>query len=138
MCHRRETLPLSDGGRKPRHGAFIRQDDIRPKKEALYGLFLICATNAKPVQAISVADSVRWSPWRVPSCPILHYFCSTSQLGPLPQAVGAIFQKIVDINRTGVALLIVEQNACQALRRPTVATCWPWARIATKTPARRC
>jgi branched-chain amino acid transport system ATP-binding protein len=31
--------------------------------------------------------------------------------------VGAIFQKIIDINRTGVALLIVEQNARQALQR---------------------
>jgi ABC-type branched-subunit amino acid transport system ATPase component len=30
--------------------------------------------------------------------------------------VGTIFEKIAEINQTGVALLIVEQNARQALR----------------------
>jgi ABC-type branched-subunit amino acid transport system ATPase component len=36
--------------------------------------------------------------------------------GLSPRLVGLIFEKMAEINRAGVALLIVEQNARQALR----------------------
>ena len=36
--------------------------------------------------------------------------------GLSPRLVGMVFEKIAEINQTGVALLIVEQNARQALR----------------------
>ena len=39
----------------------------------------------------------------------------TAGLSPL--LVGVMLEKIVDIHRTGVAMLIVEQNARQALQR---------------------
>ena len=58
--------------------------------------------------------------------------------GLSPMLVGGMLEKIVEIHRTGVAMLIVEQNARQALHGPTVGMSWPWGKIATRTLARRC
>ena len=58
--------------------------------------------------------------------------------GLSPMLVGVMLEKIVEINSTGVAILIVEQNARRRCSAPTVGMSWPWDKIATRTLVRRC
>lgn len=48
-------------------------------------------------------------------------------MGLAPLMVEAIFSIIEQLRSTGATILLVEQNAVQALRLPTGATCWKTA-----------
>ena len=60
-------------------------------------------------------------------------------MGLAPMIVDQIFRIIRQINETGVTVLLVEQNAAQALHlADRAATCWRPARSCSKAPARTC
>ena len=60
-------------------------------------------------------------------------------LGLDPRMVEAVFDDHPTINRDGTTVLMVEQNAKQALSRsPIAGSCSSWVETASKAPGRRC
>ena len=98
-------------------GAFIRTDDYRDKLDEIYALFPILLNRKTDKvgrlsggmrQMVAMGRALMLNP------KILLLDEPTASLSPL--LVGMIFEKIIDINRTGIAMMIVEQNARETLK----------------------
>jgi ABC-type branched-subunit amino acid transport system ATPase component len=97
-------------------GAFVRRDGLRERLERVYGLFPDIADrrgeragrlSGGQRQMLALARALMLDP------KVLLLDEPSASLSPI--MVDSIFEKIGDINRSGTAVLLVEQNAKEAL-----------------------
>ncbi|MBW2411485.1 MAG: ABC transporter ATP-binding protein [Deltaproteobacteria bacterium] len=98
-------------------GAFIRSDDYSRRIDEIYELFPVLGERRKQKagqlsggqrQMVAMGRALMVDP------EIL--LLDEPSAGLAPNLVDMIFEKIVDINKTGVSMIIVEQNAREALK----------------------
>ena len=97
-------------------GAFLRRDDIRPTMEQVYELFPILRDKRRQAagelsggqrQQVAVGRALMTRPQ------VLMLDEPTAGVSPI--VMGELFERIIEVARTGISILMVEQNARQAL-----------------------
>ncbi len=97
-------------------GAFIRNDDITPTMEQVYELFPILYEKRNQLagelsggqrQQVAVGRALMTQPKLL--------MLDEPTAGVSPVVMDDLFDRIIDVARTGIAVLMVEQNARQAL-----------------------
>lgn len=98
-------------------GSFIRKEGVRQRMEEMFRLFpdlrgrtgdLVGKMSGGQRQMVAFARALMVQPDLI--------MLDEPSAGLAPIMVGTIFDKIIDINRTGVAVVMVEQNAKEALK----------------------
>ena len=98
-------------------GAFIRDDDYSQRLKEIYELFPILGDRRKQKagqlsggqrQMVAMGRALMVDPQVL--------LLDEPSAGLSPKLVDMIFEKIMDINKTGVSMIIVEQNAREALK----------------------
>ena len=98
-------------------GAFIRSDDYSQRIEEIYTLFPVLGERRKQKagqlsggqrQMVAMGRALMLDPQVL--------LLDEPSAGLAPNLVDMIFEKIIDINKTGVSMIIVEQNAREALK----------------------
>lgn len=97
-------------------GAFLRRDDIRPTMEQVYTLFPILREKRRQAagelsggqrQQVAVGRALMTEP------KVLMLDEPTAGVSPI--VMDELFDRIIEVARTGISILMVEQNARQAL-----------------------
>lgn len=97
-------------------GAFLRRDDIRPTMEQVYDLFPILRDKRRQAagelsggqrQQVAVGRALMTRPQ------VLMLDEPTAGVSPI--VMDELFDRIIEVARTGISILMVEQNARQAL-----------------------
>ena len=97
-------------------GAFIREDDISESKEQVFSLFPILAEKRnQPAGELSGGQRQQVAVGRALMTKPKLLMLDEPTAGVSPIVMDELFDKIVEIARTGIAILMVEQNARQAL-----------------------
>ena len=98
-------------------GAFVRKDDFRGRIQEIFGLFPGLAQRPDQKagslsggqrQMLAIARALMLDP--------VLLLLDEPTAGLSPAVMGLVFQRIREINETGVAMLLVEHNAREALR----------------------
>jgi len=98
-------------------GSFIRKEGIHQRMEEMFQLFpdlrgrtgdLVGKMSGGQRQMVAFARALMVQPDLI--------MLDEPSAGLAPIMVGTIFDKIIDINKTGVAVVMVEQNAREALK----------------------
>jgi ABC-type branched-subunit amino acid transport system ATPase component len=98
-------------------GAFVRGDSFAARLDEMYRFFPSLHLKRKQrVGALSGGERQMVAMGRALMLDPRLLLLDEPSAGLSPRLVGVVFEKIAEINRAGVALLIVEQNARQALR----------------------
>jgi ABC-type branched-subunit amino acid transport system ATPase component len=98
-------------------GAFIRRDDYRGRIEEIYGLFPVLKEKRKQrVGSLSGGQRQMVAMGRALMLDPQVLMLDEPSAGLAPKLVGLIFDRIKEINKTGVAILMVEQNARESLK----------------------
>jgi branched-chain amino acid transport system ATP-binding protein len=97
-------------------GAYLRSDDLRPTKEQVFALFPVLAQKRRQAagelsggqrQQVAVGRALMMQPQVL--------LLDEPTAGVSPRVMDELFDRIIDISRTGISILMVEQNARQAL-----------------------
>jgi ABC-type branched-subunit amino acid transport system ATPase component len=98
-------------------GAFVRSDGFAERLEEMYAFFPTLRLKRKQrVGGLSGGERQMVAMGRALMLDPRLLLLDEPSAGLSPRLVGMVFEKIAEINQSGVALLIVEQNARQALR----------------------
>jgi ABC-type branched-subunit amino acid transport system ATPase component len=98
-------------------GAFVRHDGFADRLEEVYAFFPSLQLKRKQrVGSLSGGERQMVAMGRALMLDPRLLLLDEPSAGLSPRLVGMVFEKMAEINRTGVALLIVEQNAREALR----------------------
>jgi ABC-type branched-subunit amino acid transport system ATPase component len=97
-------------------GAFTRTDDFSGRIEEIYGLFPVLGERRhQRVGYLSGGQRQMVAMGRALMLDPKVLLLDEPSAGLAPRFVSTIFERILDINRTGVSIILVEQNAREAL-----------------------
>ncbi|EAR49416.1 branched-chain amino acid ABC transporter, ATP-binding protein [Oceanicola granulosus HTCC2516] len=97
-------------------GAFIRRDDIRPTMEQIYDLFPILREKRRqPAGELSGGQRQQVAVGRALMTKPKVLMLDEPTAGVSPIVMDELFDRIIEVSRTGIPILMVEQNARQAL-----------------------
>ena len=97
-------------------GAFIRQDDIRETMEQVYDLFPILREKRyQPAGELSGGQRQQVAVGRALMTQPKVLMLDEPTAGVSPIVMDELFDRIIEVARTGIPILMVEQNARQAL-----------------------
>jgi ABC-type branched-subunit amino acid transport system ATPase component len=98
-------------------GAFVRHDGFADRLEEVYAFFPSLQLKRKQrVGSLSGGERQMVAMGRALMLDPRLLLLDEPSAGLSPRLVGMVFERMAEINQTGVALLIVEQNAREALR----------------------
>jgi len=97
-------------------GAYIRRDDFRRQIDQIYGFFPPLKDKRKqPAGELSGGQRQMVAIGRALMTEPKLLLLDEPTAGLSPRYMGEIFERIIDVNKSGVGILMVEQNARQAL-----------------------